>query len=317
MKRWYVGVDGGGTKTAFAISADDGTVAMQIERSGCSYQMIGISNTVSLITDGIKSCLAAVDATLEDCAGCCLGIPCYGESETQDALLVKELQQALAPASVHVVNDVEVGWAGSLGGSEGIHVVAGTGSIAYGRDANGNSARCGGWSELFGDEGSCYWIGREAMSLFSKQADGRIPRGPLYSVVKEEYGITDDLAFNDYVIEHIVGHRERVAAFQLIAMQAAEAGDLSAHNLYQSAAHEFALMVKALKGRLQFSQEKVSVSYSGGLFRAGELILAPFRQEVEHFGFSLQPPLMSAVKGALLMAIAQSFSSGGKTNVFN
>ena len=200
MKKWYVGVDGGGTKTAFAISADDGTVAMQIERSGCSYQMIGIADTVSLITDGIKDCLATVDATLEDCAGCCLGIPCYGESKTQDALLVKEFKQALAPASVYVVNDVEAGWAGSLGGLEGIHVVAGTGSIAYGRDANGNSARCGGWSEFFGDEGSCYWIGREAMSLFSKQADGRVPRGPLYPIVKEKYGITDNFAFNDYVI---------------------------------------------------------------------------------------------------------------------
>lgn len=302
-KKWYVGVDGGGTKTAFAVSADDGSAVIQIERSGCSYQMIGIANAVSLIADGIKECLASVNASFSDCAGCCLGIPCYGESAENDALLLKELQRALAPAPVHIVNDVEVGWAGSLGGMDGIHVVAGTGSIAYGRDMDGVSARCGGWSEFFSDEGSCYWIGREAMSLFSKQADGRVGRGTLYSIVKEKYGIADDMEFNDYVIQHLAGCRDKVAAFQITAKQAAESGDLSVQELYGRAAHELALMVKSLKGQLRFSQEGTKVSYSGGLFKAGELILTPFCREIEQMGCSLQEPRMTAVEGALLLAI--------------
>lgn len=303
MKKWYVGVDGGGTKTAFAISTNDGAVVMQIERSGCSYQMIGIAGTVSLIATGIRECLAAVDATLDDCAGCCLGVPCYGESGENDVLLMQELRKALAPAPIYLVNDVEVGWAGSLGGLEGIHVVAGTGSIAYGRGTNGVSARCGGWSEFFGDEGSCYWVGRETMSLFTKQADGRVPCGPLYATVKEMFGITNDISFNDFAIEHLIPYRDKVASFQLAAKRAAELGDLSARDLYERAAHELALMVKALKNKLFFAGEKVPVSYSGGLFKAGELILAPFRQEVERLGCSLCAPLMTAVEGALLLAI--------------
>lgn len=303
MKKWYIGVDGGGTKTAFAISADDGSIAMQIERTGCSYQMIGIADAVLLIADGIKECLTAVDATLDDCAGCCLGMPCFGESEEHDALLLERLRHALAPAPVYVVNDVEVGWAGSLGGQEGIHVVAGTGSIAYGRGANGVSARCGGWSEFFSDEGSCYWVGREAMSLFTKQADGRIPRGSLYAAVKEMFSITDDIKFNDYAIEYLIPYRDKVASFQLAAKRAAESGDLSARNLYERAAYELALMVEALKDKLLFAGENVPVSYSGGLFKAGELILTPFRQEVERLGCSLRAPLMTAVEGALLLAI--------------
>lgn len=306
MKKWYVGVDGGGTKTSFAVSAGDGSVAARAERPGCSYQMIGVASVVSLISEGIRECLSTAGASLEDCAGCCLGIPCFGENAEHDAVLAEELHRALAPAPVYIVNDVEVGWAGSLGGQEGIHVVAGTGSIAYGRSADGTSARCGGWSEFFGDEGSCYWVGREAMSLFSKQADGRIPRGPLYSVVKEMYGTADCLSFNGYVIEHLAGHRDKVAEFQVAAMQAAEMGDPSARRLYQRAARELAMLVKALKDQLSFAQADVPVSYSGGLFKAGRLILDPFRRETKLMGCSLRPPRMTAVEGALLLAAEQS-----------
>lgn len=306
MKKWYVGVDGGGTKTAFAVSGGDGTVAAQIEWPGCSYQMIGVANVVSLITDGVREILHAVDASLNDCAGCCLGIPCFGESAKHDAILTEELQRSLAPAPLYIVNDVEVGWAGSLGGKEGIHIVAGTGSIAFGRGADDTPARCGGWSEFFGDEGSCYWIGREAMSLFTKQADGRAPRGPLYAIVKDMYGITDDLSFNEYTIEHLAGHRDKVASFQMAAKQAAEAGDVTAQTLYQRAAEELAMLVKALKDKLTFSQTVVPVSYSGGLFKAGKLILPPFEREIERLGCSLHAPLMTSVEGALLLAVKRS-----------
>ena len=70
-------------------------------------------------------------------------------------------------------------WAGSLACADGISVIAGTGSMAYGEYA-GRQARCGGWGELIGDEGSAYWIAREGMNLFSRMSDGRAARGPLH-----------------------------------------------------------------------------------------------------------------------------------------
>ena len=71
------------------------------------------------------------------------------------------------------------GWAGALAGEDGINIVAGTGSIAYG-EYRGRSARAGGWGELFSDEGSAYWLAREGLRLFSRMSDGRAPRGALY-----------------------------------------------------------------------------------------------------------------------------------------
>ena len=89
-------------------------------------------------------------------------MPCYGENPANDREIVRLLTDALTPVPVYVVNDGEVGWAGSLACGEGIHIVSGTGSIAFGRGCDKEFARCGGWVEFFGDEAPATGlVGRE------------------------------------------------------------------------------------------------------------------------------------------------------------
>lgn len=304
--KWFVGVDGGGTKTAFAVSTLDGRPAATLRRTGCSYQSIGVQRAVALVVTGVQECLASVGADLEDCAGCCIGMPCYGEHGEMDRMVEERLSTALAPAPVYVCNDVEVGWAGSLEGHEGIHIVAGTGSIAFGRGSDGRTARCGGWTEFFGDEGSCYWIGREAMSLFSKEADGRAPRGALYDLIRREFSFDEDYCFIDVIVRDIAPHRDAVAGFQRYALQAAQAGDTAAIMLYEAAARELAVLIGAVKDKLVLQPGRTTVSYSGGLFHAGELILGPLREQTARLGCTLQEPCHSAIEGALILAIEKS-----------
>ena len=303
MKQWYVGVDGGGTKTAVAISTADGVPIQTMTYPTCSYQSIGIPESVALITKGVREALSGVRAGPGDCFGCCVGMPCYGESPANDREIVRLLTEALMPVPVYVVNDGEVGWAGSLACGEGIHIVSGTGSIAFGRGRDKEFARCGGWVEFFGDEGSCYWIGREGMSLFSKEADGRAPRGPLYDLVHEEFGLTDDYQFIERIVRDFAPHREKVAGFQRYVLRAARAGDTAAAALYETAALDLALMIRALKAKLRFSSEPISVSYSGGIFHAGEFILAPLRKKAEELNCILCDPKYSATEGALMLAM--------------
>lgn len=304
MKKWFIGVDGGGTKTAAAAALPDGKPVAETVREGCSYQMLGVDGAVAVIVEGVRSCLEAAGITLHDCAGCCLGVPCYGENAGNDAAIAEALRQALSPAPVHVVNDAEVGWAGAQACRPGIHIVAGTGAIAFGRGLERKAARCGGWNEFFGDEGSCYWVGREAMSLFTKQADGRIPRGPLYDIVRRELALTEDMGFIDIVVRELAPRRDKVAAFQLYASQAAEAGDRAAAALYERAAQELALLAGALRKKLTLP-EPAGVTYSGGLFLAGGLILDPLARELDTIGCALRKPEKTALEGALLLAIQQ------------
>ena len=152
MKQWYVGVDGGGTKTAVAISTADSVPIQTMTYPTCSYQSIGIPESVALITKVVREALSGGGVSPQDCAGCCVGMPCYGENPANDREIVRLLTDALTPVPVYVVNDGEVGWAGSLACGEGIHIVSGTGSIAFGRGCDKEFARCGGWVEFFGDE---------------------------------------------------------------------------------------------------------------------------------------------------------------------
>lgn len=144
------------------------------------------------------------------------------------------------------------------------------------------------------------------MSLFSKEADGRIPRGALYTLVTRELRLQEDYQFIDRVMEEIVPHRARVADFQRYALQAAQAGDLAVIALYKKAADELALMIRALKNKLRFSKQQIPVSYSGGLFHAGELVLQPLREQVSMLSCELQTPKRSAVEGALMLAVEHS-----------
>lgn len=300
--KWYMGVDGGGSKTDFALSSPDGETAAVLRRGGCSYLVLGMDAVVMLLADGVRDCLMMAGVDASDCGGCCIGLPCYGENPSQDQILSETLQKALSPIPLILLNDVEVGWAGALECFAGIHLVAGTGAIGFGRAEDGRAVRCGGWNEFFGDEGSCYWIGRQAMSLFSKQADGRMPRSELYKIVCRELNLSNDYQFIPVVLRDWAPHRDKVALFQRLAQQAAEEGDAAAAALYSDAAGELALLVKALLERLRLPEGTV-VSYSGGLFKTGKLVLTPLQSAVEALGCVLQAPRRSAVEGAVMLAI--------------
>lgn len=120
-----------------------------------------------------------------------------------------------------ISNDVEAGWAGSLGMEPGIHLVSGTGSIAFGKNKAGKSKRSGSWSAFFGDEGSCCWLGRRTMELFSKQADGRIPVGPLYHMMRERFQLKQDMDFIACMEAEYIPVRSKTASLQklLLAQQ--------------------------------------------------------------------------------------------------
>lgn len=311
--KWYVGIDGGGTKTAFVLGDAQGKTLRTFTAEGCSYQSIGVERAATRIADGVRALLG--DRSLDDCGGCCIGLPCFGENAEADAQIEALLTRALHPMPLRLVNDVVVGWAGSLACAEGIHLVAGTGSIALGCGADGRFVRCGGWTEFFGDEGSCYWISREGMSLFSKQADGRVAKGALYSLVREAYDLRDDFRFVDIVLTELASRREKTAAFQRLVLAAAQAGDVSAQQLYVRAAHELAQLAAGVRAQLSWSAEPVKVSYHGGAFHAGEYLLSPLQKELAALGCTLQPPLGQATEGALLLAIKE-FHNKEETRCF-
>jgi N-acetylglucosamine kinase-like BadF-type ATPase len=268
--------------------------------------------TFAQLLRDVEKSLAAGSVARSELAGIGVGLPFFGELARKDEEFVSALKAEFAAVPCVVTNDSEVAWAGSLAARPGINIVAGTGAIAFGRNAAGESARAGGWAPFFSDEGSCHWLGRHTMELFSKQADGRVERGPLYEIIREEYGIADDFAFIEIMEHDVIPHRKKVAHVQVLLEKAAIAGDPGALALYDAAVDELVLTVEAVARRLAMTGTPYTVSYSGGLFRAadstepGEMkskhIIEPFRTRLAARGARLERPLLDPSHGAVLCA---------------
>ena len=314
--QYYLGVDSGGSKAAYALVSQTGeTISLHIG-AGYARTVDRTELTVSQITQGVQDCLAQSPVELAQVRGVCFGLSYYGELSIKDAEVIRALRDAFNGTEHYITNDSEVGWAGSLACKPGVNIVAGTGAIAYGQNKAGACARAGGWAHFFSDEGSCYWLGRKAMKLFSKQADGRIPKGPLYDIVRASFSLKDDFDFIELMEREYIPSRRKVAEFQIVLEQAVTEGDQSAALIYEECTDELLLSISAVANQLGFLDERFLVSYSGGLFRPADTrdatarakeahVVAPLRRKVEALGGVLQKPLLEPWQGAALCAIRQ------------
>ena len=304
--QYFFGIDGGGTKTAICVASCDATKILSKITGNAAWREHGIDAVIGNIKEVVYSLIPSEDAQI---GGIAMGLPCFGESADGDRELAAATNAAFPGIPLYLTNDVEVGWAGALGLSPGINVVAGTGAIAYGKDEQGTTARCGGWSEFFGDEGSCFWMGRKVMKLFSKQSDGRMPKDRLYDIVRDEFSLQNDFDFIDLMYNEYIGRRNTVASLQLIAKRAALEGSQSTKSLYSDAANELLLCVKAIRDQLEFKEQPFKVSCTGGLFKSGDLILDSFKDGVEEIGGILHTAKFEPLYGALLLAFERFNSS--------
>jgi N-acetylglucosamine kinase-like BadF-type ATPase len=303
----YLGVDGGGTKTAFVLIDREGAIRAQ-HQGGCAFYLeVGMDAVRALLNDGIRSVLRAAGMRAADLEYAFFGLPVHGEDE-RTAELDRLPADTLPQDRYACGNDMVCGWAGSLAGLDGINVVAGTGSICYGEYA-GRSARCGGVGELFSDEGSAYWIARHGLNLFSRMSDGRVPRGPLYELVRERLGTRHDLEIAAWAQAELDQGRSRFAALARLVHQAAERGDVQADRIFARAAQELAELVRATRHALGIpAAERVPVSYSGGVFGIGARVTGPFTAALQatELPFDLRTPRFTPAAGAALYAAKRS-----------
>ena len=284
----YLGVDGGGTKTAFAIIDANGQVLAEHEESGSYYLDIGLDGLAELLHAGVRTTMDRAGLTIDDIRYAFFGLPTYGEDSAVTSELDSLPARFLTAGNYRVDNDMVCAWAGSLACQDGINLVAGTGSIGFGR-YRGRSSRCGGWGEVFGDEGSAYWIACRGLQLFSKMSDGRAVRGPLYDLVRSEFSLVQDLDLSTLVLLKWGSARSRIADVARLMFAAAHAGDEQVIALISDAADELVEIVNSIRRNLGYpADEEVRVSYSGGIFKGGDLIISAFEDSLRTTGANVQ-----------------------------
>jgi N-acetylglucosamine kinase-like BadF-type ATPase len=290
--RLFLGVDGGQSGTT-ALAADETGRVVGVGRAGpCNHAGAaeGRERFVKAIGGSVRE--AGGDAVFE-CA--CFGFS--GGSSDKEAL-TREIVRANRYVITH---DALIALAGATGGKPGVVVIAGTGSMAFGRNQEGRTARAGGWGYAFGDEGSAFDLVRQALRAVLRREEGWGPLTQLREAFLESEGARDahDLMHRFYTDEY---SRARVASLAPLVDDAARAGDAQAREILGGAAHSLATIAAAVRGQLFGSGEEVHVSYTGGVFRS-TVVLERFRMLVELTeGNRVEAPEYGPAAGALIEA---------------
>jgi len=304
MTGYFLGVDGGGTKTRFALLNADRKLVGEAQLGTSYFPDVGVDGVRAVLTAGVAAVLAGAGIDETQIAYAFFGLPAYGEDSKVTPVLQSLPAAILRHQRYACDNDMVCGWAGSLGAEDGINIVAGTGSIGYGQRGS-LAARAGGWGEVFSDEGSAYWIAIQGLNAYSRMSDGRIPIGPLHGLINESLSLTNDLDLCAQVYGPHARSRGELAEFSPLVAKAAGMGDVAALNIFRRAALELAQIADALRKKLGYPPgEPVKLSYSGGAFSAGDILLKPFQNALTAAStdFVLCRPLHDPHYGAALYA---------------
>jgi len=297
--RLFLGVDGGQSSTKALIGDDAGRILGSGVGGPCNHA--SKEEGRARMERGVRESVHAAcrDAGLE-AATVCFESACFGMSGGPDDKRAI-LESILRARRLVVTTDALIALAGATSSGQGIVVVAGTGSIAFGRNAAGLVARAGGWGYAFGDEGGGFDTVRQALRACLRMEEGW---GPPTTLRASLLGATGAPDAND-MLHRFYGDewpRARLAALAPLVDAAAGEGDAVALKILNQAAQELATLAAAVRGQLWKPGDPVEVAYIGGVFRCA-ILLERFRLLVEmEEGSRCGPPLRSPVEGALLEA---------------
>ena len=284
MTSIVVGVDGGGTKTRVLVADETGKSLADVEGPASAVRPGQAAHSASVIADTLRRALEEAELSLVVPRVLCVGVAGVGREPERQALWQALAEMELADEVV-VHADATIALDDAFADGVGVLLIAGTGSVAFGRGPTGTVARCGGWGPVIGDEGSGAWIGRRALSVVTGASDGREPETALTGAILTAAQVND---VTDLVAWAAAATPSALATLAPAVISEADAGDLRANAILSMAAEELVLHIRALARQL-FMDERaaVPVALTGGLLKRG----APLRKRLEQ-------RMKSAVPGA-------------------
>lgn len=333
--RYVAGADGGGTKTAVTVADETGAVVGTFDAGPLNYNgqdEAGFAATIRDVCRGIAERCGELDACVQLCVGAA-GI----SNPAVSGLLTARLKENGYRGGLILAGDHETALCGAHEGLHGIILIAGTGSICYGRHPSGLTHRAGGFGHLIDDEGSGYSIGRDILSAVVRSADGREAPGILTELVYERLQIGSVGELIGFVYDKRTGKKDIAALAPLLSV-ACETLDAAALRIADKNAAALAELAFAVIGRMEAAEAERSGP--GAACEAGEAERrwpATFRREIalagsvlarnrhvreavvsriagRHPGWRCIDPKRDASYGAMLLALEalRSPSGGGE-----
>lgn len=304
LSRVVVGMDAGGTKTKIVLADENGKTLDVFTGGGMNVNSFGALVTGEHLA-GILDEVEARIGSMKKIAAVCIGVAGATNPATQE-VMNRVLKEKGVEAPTKIVGDHIIALYAANGTGEGMILIAGTGSVCFGRkmDENGNEflGRSGGWGHLIDDPGSGYYIGKEMLSEIVRAEDGREEPTILWPMLQEKTSIRTMADLISFVYGKDTGKKE-IAALSQIVQEGVRQQDAAALRITQKAAGELAELVIAVAK--QMKQTTGSVMLNGGELVYNE----PLRKMLGDIlaerlpGFSLEWPKLDAAEGAVLAAM--------------
>lgn len=288
---FIAGIDGGGTSTKLELRTE------QNER--IRREKFGPFNINSIGPDAFRALLRQVfDACggMEDCAALCVGAAGISNRLLQE-ILNEELENANFHGKFLLCGDQEIALRGAMDGP-GVALISGTGSIAFGKDELGNTARSGGYGHLIDDEGSGYALGRDGLAAVVRAEDGRIPPTALTQAVYGKLGISTVQELIAFTYSPDTG-KAGIAQISHQVLACAEAGDEAALRVLRSGAEELSTLVQTVQKKRKLQGCRIALL--GGLIEGDNIYRRIVAEVLREIGDPIAPA-HDALWGAAQMA---------------
>ena len=305
---YFLGFDGGGTKTSCVLADLQGSVLARGSAGPSNPLRAGFSRAWFSLGEAADCVLAQKKIRAGYIRGICAGLGGAGSAGAKRSV-TSFFKRGYPNALVHVTTDLEIALEAAFGPGEGIVLLAGTGSAAFGRDVNGKTARAGGRGPWFSDEGSAFDVGRRAIGAALRAEENRGPETELANNVLNWHQARDW----DCLLDQAAKRPDDVfpRTFPLVA-QLADAGDAVAREILAEAAASLAQLVGTVVGALGWSDGEVTVAKVGGVYGRSKFLDKAIETELNRIApqARLIPAKMSPAEAAIQIAIRLSRAQG-------
>jgi N-acetylglucosamine kinase-like BadF-type ATPase len=269
----YLGIDAGGTKTDCAVS-NGAELLGQATGASCKLARVGKERGRENLQAVIRQATQAAGVEASTIQHVCIGMS--GASLAEAVQWAQQTIRELIPDStIYVAGDHVIAHRAAFGTSPGVLVISGTGSIAFGRNQSGETARAGGWGPNVSDEGSAFWVGREAVTAALHAFDFGNANG-LLATIAECWKVAPE-----EVIRMANASEPRFPELAGPVVNAAEQGDDTARAIMERAGHALAGLASAVIKRLWPSGGVVPVALAGGVLQGSPLVRHAFREAMK------------------------------------
>lgn len=265
-----LGVDGGGTQTVAILSPRDELTSNQVVGRGVAgpsnHLSIGAERAIQSLDRAIDAAFEAAQIVPDSVAAACLGLA--GADRPADrALFTQWACQRRVARNVRIENDGTLLMAAGTPENWGLALIAGTGSLAIARTADGQTRRSGGWGYLFGDEGSGYAVALAGLQAVARAADGRGPTTMLTDAFLQALELTKPAGLIHAIYSESM-RRAEIAELARLVFESSRAGDFLAHSIVVHSASELAkLVIAASKIFDRETSDYMPIAFGGGLFK--------------------------------------------------